>query len=127
MNNLKKYWILYAVLMAVIGAIGWIFTQGGISVEKESRLFTTPEKRIETESYMDQQPSPAQNMRAYILDSVEKTHRIKSRNKRDSLYKLEVELRLEEAKARKRTDSIVILNADQMYQIKDEIRQLKEQ
>ncbi len=122
LNNLKKYWYLYTIIIAIIGGISWIFSQGEISNEKENRLFTTPQIRMKTESYIEQRPSAAQEMRAYILDSVEKNHRMKSRDKSDAIFLEEVKLRKEEAAARKITDSFIKLNADQMYQIKEILR-----
>jgi len=126
-ENLKKYKWVYTVLVIIIGGATWIYTQGGIDYDKESRLFTTPEKRIETETYFEQRPSPVQEMRQLILDSVAAREVIKnskdatrSRAKRDSLYK-------EERKARQITDSINKLNADQMYQIKEELKRIKQE
>ena len=125
LGNVKKYWWVYGVITALIGAIGWIYTQGGISNQKDNRLFSTPEKRIETEQYFETKPSAAQEMRQLILDSIAAEAQIKnaedarrSRAKRDSVY-------LEEVKARKITDSINRLNADQMYQIKEELKRIK--
>jgi len=127
LDNLKKYWMVYTVAIAIITAIGWIFTQGGISNEKENRLFSTPTKRIQTETYMDERPSAVQEMRQLILDSIAAEEVIKnskdarrSRAVRDSTY-------LEEVKARRVTDSINRLNADQMFQIKEELKRIKKQ
>ena len=127
MENIKKYWWVYTVLAAIIGGATWLYTQGSISHEKDSRLFSTPKKRIQTEQYMDQRPSPAQEQRQIILDSIAAVraienaeHAKKSRATRDSLFEIE-------RKARIITDSINQLNADQMYQIKEELKRIKKQ
>ena len=127
LENFKKYWFLYGIVVALIGAIGWIFSQGGISHEKETRLFSTPELRIEVEADHKQRPTPAQQMKLFVLDSIANVRSIEndsaakvSRARRDSIY-------LEEVKARKITDSILLLNADQVYQIKEELKRIKQE
>ena len=120
LENLKKYWFLYTVFLALCSGGVWIYTQGQTDAKDESRMFSTEEMRYETEKYMEQRPSAAQEMRALILDSVEKHHRMQSRARRDSLFQIEVQ-------NRQRTDSILLLNADQMYQIKEELKELKKQ
>lgn len=123
-ENILKYWKYYAMVAALISLGGWIYTQGGNNKDTESRLFKSQEMKYETEKYMEERPSAEQEQRAYILDSVNKTSAIKSRARRDSLYESEVALRKLEAKARRVTDSIVKLNADQMYQIKEELKRI---
>jgi hypothetical protein len=127
LENLKKYWWLHSIVVALIGGSGWLISQGYESHEKDSRLFTTPEKRIETEKYFQQRPSAAQEQRQLLLDSfaavkaIENAeHAKKSRAIRDSLFEVE-------RKARKITDSILLLNADQVYQIKEELKRIKQQ
>ena len=127
LENLKKYWWIHTIVVAIIGGAGWLISQGYQSHEKDSRLFTTPEKRIETEEYFKQRPSAAQEQRQLLLDSfaavkaIENAeHAKRSRATRDSLFEVE-------RKARKITDSINKLNADQMYQIKEELRRIKQQ
>lgn len=123
-ENIMEYWKYYAMVVALISLGGWVYTQGGNSVETESRLFKSQEMKYETEKYMEERPSAEQEQRAYILDSVNKSSAIKSRAKRDSLYESEVAARKLEAKARRVTDSIVKLNADQMYQIKEQLKRI---
>ena len=53
------------------------------------------------------------------MDSINTINAMKSRNRRDSLL-------IEEHKARLVADSINRLNADQMYQIKEELKILKD-
>lgn len=123
-ENILKYWKYYAIISAMITLGGWLYTRGGVDKDIENRIFKSKELKYETEKYMEEKPSAAQEQRAYILDSINKTSAIISRAKRDSTYKAEVEARMEEAKARRKTDSIVLLNADQLYQIKEELKKL---
>lgn len=124
LDKILKYWKLYAIVLAMITLGGWIYTRGATDNDLENRIFTTKEIKYKTESYMTTRPSAAQEMRQYILDSVAKEEVIKnakdatrSRARRDSLYE-------EERKARKVTDSVNLLNADQMYQIKEQLKLL---
>jgi len=123
-ENIMKHWKYYAIVTALVSIGGWIYTQGGNDKAVESRLFSTPEVKYETEKYILQKPSPEQEQRAYILDSIKDATEIKnnesarkSRARRDSIY-------LKEVKARKKTDSIVLLNADQLYQIKEQLKRI---
>jgi hypothetical protein len=123
-HNIIKHWKWWAVATALVSIIGWAYTQGSNDTADETRWFSTPKMRYDTETYMEQQPSPEQKMRQLILDSVAAEETIKneraarkSRAMRDSIY-------VEETKARKRTDSIAILNADQMFQIKEQLKLL---
>ena len=124
-DKVLKYWKLYAIAAGIITVAGWIYLQGSTDNENENRWFSTKELRYETEEYIKTKPSPVQEMRAYILDSIDKTQRNSSRAKRDSTYFEEVKARKVEAAARRVTDSFVKLNADQMYQIKDILKQMK--
>jgi hypothetical protein len=111
-ENIIKHWKWYAIITALISIVGWGYQKGGSDREKEQRLFSTEKIRYETESYMEEKPSPADERMKLFLDSLNNVSAIKSRAMRDSIYK-------EEVIARKKTDSIVRLNADQMYQIKE--------
>lgn len=123
-ENIMKYWKYYALLTALITGGGWLYTQGGQDKEFENRIFKTEKMRYETERYMEQKPNAAQEQRAFFRDSVNTANAIKSRAKRDSTYKSEIEARKLETKARKRTDSIVLLNADQLFQIKEQLKRI---
>ena len=118
-ENIQKYWKYYAIVTALVSIVGWVYLQGGIQQEKDQRLFKTYELRYETEKYMEEIPSAKQEQQAYFRDSVNTANAIKSRNFRDSTYKEEIKARKIETKKREKTDSIVLLNADQMYQIKE--------
>lgn len=126
-GNILKYWKYYAIATAVISIGGWLYVRGGTDTSNEERWFSTKKIKYETETYIQQRPSAAQEQRALILDSIENTttirnneSAIKSRAKRDSTY-------FEEVKARRITDSINLLNADQLFQIKEEFKGIKEE
>ncbi len=116
-QNIIKYWKYYAVVTAMVTLGTWIYNQGSSDSELDNRIFSTKEMKYETEKYMKQKPSPAQEQKAYFRDSINKVSAIKSRAMRDSIYK-------EEIMARRKSDSINMLNADQLYQIKEQLRLL---
>jgi len=111
-ENILKHWKWYAILTALISIIVWGYNQGVSDTKLEQRVFTTEELRYETESYIKEKPSALDEQMAIYMDSINNASAVKSRAMRDSIYK-------EEVIARKKTDSIVRLNADQMYQIKE--------
>jgi len=121
METFKKYWGFVAMILGgIIGAYGWIYNQGAESQSLEGRVFDSPEQKVVVVKHVEEGPTPEQQQRAILLDSVNNSNAIKSRAMRDSVY-------LQETRARKKTDSIIMLNADQMFQIKQEIKKLKEQ
>ena len=105
LENIKKYWFLYGVLT---GAAIWIATIN-------SKTFDSPEQKVEITNHVELAPTPEQQQRKLILDSINNVHAIKSRNKRDSLL-------LEMTKRVKIIDSINLLNAEQVYQIKEQLK-----
>jgi len=105
LENIKKYWFLYGVLA---GAAVWIATIN-------SKTFDSPEQKVEVTKFVEFAPTPEQQQRAIILDSINNAHAIKSRSKRDSLLR-------EMVKRVKQIDSINVLNADQVYQIKEQLK-----
>ena len=126
-ENIMKYWKYYAVVTAMVSAGAWLYTRGGDDKDVENRLFSDKEIKYETEKWMKEKPTALEEQRTRILDSIANVRTIennesaiKSRAKRDSTL-------IEEIKARKFTDSINLLNADQMYQIKEEFKLIKEQ
>jgi len=107
LDNLKKYWFLYGV---VIGFATWLITIN-------SRIFDSPEQKVKHETHVNNAISPIQQQRAYLMDSLDKDSAIKKRAltlERDSL---------ERARTRK-NDSIILdyiqKNADQIFQIRQE-------
>jgi len=125
-ENIMKYWKYYAVVTAMVSVGAWLHTKGGEDKAVENRLFSNKEIRYETEKWMENKPTELEEQKARILDSMANVETIKnnisarkSRAKRDSTL-------VEEIKARKVTDSINRLNADQLYQIKEEFQEIKD-
>jgi hypothetical protein len=111
-------WIT-SVVIGAAAVITFIYTKGADSQKYEGRTFDSPEQKVEVVKHVENGPTPEQRQRAYILDSINKINAIKSRARRDSLLAAEV-------KARKDADSINQLNADQLYQTKQELKEIKE-
>ena len=113
LETLKKYWFLIVFCLSSIGGASiWIATVS-------SKTFDSPEQKVTVVKYVEDSPTPEQKQRDRILDSINKVDAIRSRRKRDSLYQ-------EEIKRGIYRDSINLLNADQMFQIKEELKNLKE-
>lgn len=120
MEKFNKYWsLIVAVVGVLVGVAGWLYNQGAMSKSTEGRIFDTPEQKVEVVKYVEESPSPEEIWRKHIMDSINTINAIKSRAKRDSLL-------IKEHKARLVADSINRLNADQMYQIKEELKILKD-
>ena len=118
MDDFKKYWgILVAVVGVCVGVAGWLFNKGAETQDVNGRIFDSPEQKVFIVHTVKELPSTEQTIGKHLRDSMDAVNRIKSRKIRDSLMILEHE-------ARKHTDSINRLNADQMYQIKQELKRL---
>lgn len=121
MEFLKKYWFLITFFVAPLGlALVWIVTI-------DSKTFSSAEEKVTIVDHVKKAPTPEKIWKKYFKDSIndarDSIDRItvqKSRAMRDSLIR-------EEHIARKYADSINFLNADQLYQIKEELKQLKQQ
>lgn len=119
MDAFKKYWGFIAMIIGgLVGAYGWIYNQGAQTQNLNGRIFDSPEQKVHVVEKVESLPSAKDEWAKHLRDSMDTANRIKSRKIRDSLMILEY-------KARKKTDSINLLNADQMYQIKEEIKKLK--
>lgn len=120
MKNTREIigWIL-ATLGALFAIYTFVFNQGATSKSIEGRTFDSPEQKVTVVKHVEEGPTPEQRQRQLILDSINTVHAIKSRATRDSIMAVEV-------KARKYADSINRLNADQLYQTKQEIKEIKE-
>jgi len=120
METFKKYWGFGAMLLGgCVAVFGWVYNQGATSKSLEGRTFSSPEEKVTVVDHVLKAPTPEQQQRAYFIDSLNKVHAMKSRATRDSLLRAELEL----GKIR---DSIQILNADQLFQIKQELKAIKE-
>ncbi len=121
METFKKYWqLIIGVVTTVLVVIGWVYDRGRIDSNYEGKIFDTVEQKVETVQHIENSPTPKQVMAKYLRDSINTVHAKRSRAKRDSLW-------MEEHKARKYTDSINRLNADQLFQIKQELKEIKKQ
>ena len=119
MEFLKKYWFLITFVVAPLSAgLVWI-------VSLDSKTFSSAEEKVIIIDHVKKAPTPEQIWKKYYKDSINDARDSidrevvkKSRRLRDSLM-------VEELKARKYADSINLLNADQLYQIKEELKSLK--
>lgn len=120
METLEKHWKLISGIIVGISAVAtWIFSQGANSRSLEGKVFDSPEQKVEIITHVEDAPSPKQLQLKHLRDSINTAHAMKSRSKRDSAH-------FEELRRRHVTDSINQLNADQIYQIKQEFKEIKE-
>tara|TARA_R110000851_G_scaffold295152_4_gene450004 strand:+ start:624 stop:989 length:366 start_codon:yes stop_codon:yes gene_type:complete len=120
MDFFNKYWgVIVAIGGVIIGVAGWLFNQGIEYNSLEGKTFDSPEQKVEVVKYVKDAPTPKDMWQKHLRDSLDSVNRVNSRKIRDSLMVLEYE-------ARKKTDSINILNADQLFQIKEELKKLIE-
>lgn len=104
-EHIKGFWLVYGLLAA---ASVWLATI-------DSKTFETPEQRVEHEYHIQNALTPKDQWRKFLRDSMDKENAKKSRARRDSLW-------IEMNKTLKHQDSINRLNADQLYQIKEELK-----
>lgn len=105
----------YATTPAILlGGVIYFITYVESSKEKQ---FDNAIDKYKTKIHIENGSSTEQEQRSYILDSINKMHAIKSRKHRDSV--LDAILKKQEI-----ADSIALLNADQMYQIKEQLKDL---
>lgn len=112
METIKKYWFL----AVPIGAFAvWLITIN-------SRIFESPEQKVEVTNFVKNSPSAEQQQRARLLDSFNNQHAIKTRQKRyDDGVKND--------SIKRRGDSLILdyvqKNAEQIYQIREDVEKLK--
>jgi len=100
------------------GLIITLITAGvSVGVIVKTRIFDSSEQKHDVIKSHKEGPSPEQKQRALILDSINFNKAIKSRDMRDSIF-------LEVRKDQKIQDSINLLNADQLYQIKQQLQNI---
>lgn len=97
-----------------------IWTTATFKEQVKGVTFSDNNKKVKTEMHVDNGPSAADEREAFILDSINKSSAIKSRAKRDSIF----QILLDEKKV---TDSLKKLDSDQIYQIKEEFKGIKEE
>lgn len=111
MELVKRISIIIGVVMAVAGVAAGLIKYGEDKENINSRTFESPAQMVKTVTYVEEAPSPAEIQRDRILDSIKNAVIIESAKFRDSMMIIE-------RNARKITDSINKLNADQFYQTK---------
>jgi hypothetical protein len=111
MELAKRISIIIGVVMAIAGVAAGLIKYGEDKENINSRTFESPAQMVKTVTYVEEAPSPAEIQRDRILDSIKNAVIIESAKFRDSMMIIE-------RNARKITDSINKLNADQFYQTK---------
>lgn len=106
---LKEYWF---IIVPLAGFAVWLITIN-------TRLFDSTEQKVHVIKTIEDGPTAGQRMRAYMLDSINKTEAIKSRRLRDSTFRAQDSLR-------KIHDSTMLdyvqRNAVQINQIKEQLK-----
>ena len=114
METIKKYWAQITFLLSLLGAaVVWV-------ANIDTRTFDSAEQKVEHDTYIKNAPSPKDQWRKYYRDSMDNVNAEKSRRKRDSMYEVLI-------KRMDYNDSIQLLNADQMFQIKEQLKPRNEQ
>ena len=119
MEKFSKYWgVFTAVGVVLIGVVGYIYQQGVKDEGVKSRIFDSVEQKISTVKHVESTPSPQKLRETYIFDSLET----------DKTNKL-LEVLINDSKDVKmhihHIDSLNLLNATQNYQIKEELKAIK--
>lgn len=114
MKFLKEYWFIFVFVLPLLGAgIVWL-------VDIDSKTFDSPEQKVEHEAHVKSSLSPKEQWQKYYRDSMDVIHRQKEREERtqmmrekDSIDKIQDSIFLD----------IIQRNADQIYQIKEQLKQ----
>jgi hypothetical protein len=77
LDNIKKYWFLYGVITFILGWFAVI----------NSRIYDSPEQKVEHEQHVKNSLSPIQQQKKYLLDSLDKVSAIKTRAERLELQR----------------------------------------
>lgn len=110
-ESVRKNWaILFLIITWIGGGIAYYVHDQVDNELIKSRIFKDPEEKVKVINHVDNAPSPAQLQRKYIMDSINTMTAIRFRKSQDSMTKVR--------------DSILMLNADQMYQIKEQLKKL---
>lgn len=118
MENFMKYWKwILAILVTLSSVAGYIYNEGKKDEANQAKMFETPQQAIKVIQYVEDGPSAIDRWKAHYADSLERINRDSSRKKRDSAFFVELS-------ARKKTDSINLLNAVQNDVIKQQLIQL---
>lgn len=113
MDKFSKYWgIAVAVGGVLIGVAGWLYNKGAETQNINGRIFDSPEQKVEHVRHVSEVLPPIEQEKRRIYDSIErdKTNQLLKKLDKDS-YDIKRHIH--------HIDSIQLLNADQMYQIKE--------
>lgn len=121
MKWIKENWVILLWAVTTIGGGIAYYVQSEVKQAKyEERMFKDAHEKVKVVDYVEEAPSPAQIQRQLILDSINKATAIEFRKKAI------IQMEQQEKRARYQ-DSILLLNADQMYQIKEELKKRNNQ
>jgi len=113
---LRKYWALFfGITMAVLAVISFIYSRGVEDQDNKNLKFDSVTQKHDVLDHITDSPTPEQKQRAIILDSINKTSAIEHRKAQDQSNKLRDSIAISQ-------DSINRLNSDQLYQIKELLR-----
>ena len=112
MANFKKWFEGNVVSLLSLGGIVTIAVMYG---EAKGLLFSNVENRVNTEEFIEARPTPGEERAKIFMDSINNVHAMQSRQHRDSVLDQILERQIHQ-------DSINLRNADQMYQIKEQLK-----
>ena len=121
MKAIRENWAIIVLILGYIGMGIAYYIHNEVDGELiKHRVFDSPEEKVTVIDHVKKAPSPAQLQRQLILDSINKITAIEFRKKA-------IEQMEQQEKRAKYQDSILLLNADQMYQIKEELKKRNSQ
>lgn len=121
METFKKNIAWIIATLSTIGALYlFVFERGAQSQNTEGRIFDSPEQKVYTVKKVEEMPTPEQTQRQLILDSINTINAIKSRAKRDSLL-------IKMSEQLKHLDTLYLKTSDQVFQIKEELKNKRSQ
>jgi arsenate reductase-like glutaredoxin family protein len=116
MKFIKEYWMILLWAITTIGGGVAYYVQSEVKQAKyEERMFKDAHEKVKVVDYVEEAPTPVEIQRTLLLDSINKATAIEFR--RRAIQSMEAQ-----EKRAKYQDSILLLNADQMYQIKEELK-----
>jgi hypothetical protein len=119
MEFVKKYSILIGVFIFLGGIAAGLIKYGEDKQSIFSRTFTSPDEKVRVVKYVEESPSPKDQWREYYRDSINVDGAMRARAENDSMIKIIIE-RMD------RKDSLDLLDADQLYQMKEEVKDIKQ-
>ena len=122
MENKKhwyEHWQFWAGVISSIGLIAaYIFNIGKDSAKLDGRVFDTPEEKVIVIEHVKSVPPPHKQREKAIFDSIQI-------DKQTKLIERVLKRVDDQAKHVHHMDSIQLLNADQMFQIKEQLKNIQ--